>query len=306
MCLSFFISRAKLNSIVLLVLASSKCCLAQTADTIVLATYQYSSNTRLDNLSALSSYLSEQLRHPFRIKSYPTVERLINAFGHDSVDCAMINTSGFLLLEHNFPSRADCIVNLEMENKFSTNYGACVIVSSRSPVKSMNDLKNTRKGTFSLVTPSSTSGNLYPRILLSDGGIRDLEKTYDVYYAGTHRQVVLDVAEGRAFAGGCSCEEVDKHNLSSRQKLVILSSFTNIPVGPIIVNHQLDRQIVSSLKESLLNVHKSAPEAFRKFCDGWVEFRSARNFQAIDDAYCSQLAKKFDENKKLWSLLQTK
>jgi phosphate/phosphite/phosphonate ABC transporter binding protein len=297
---------AKLTAILLLVLASVNYCQAQTPDTIVLATYQYSSNTRLHNLAALSDYLSEHMHRSFRIKSYPTIERLVNAFGHDSVDCAMINTSGYLLLEHNFPKRADCIVNLELENKSSTNYGACIVVSSASRIKSMTDLKATTKGNFSLVMASSTSGNLYPRLLLSDGGISDPDKTFDVYYAGTHRQVAVDVSEGRASAGGCSCEEVEKHNLSSAKKLVILSSFTNIPVGPIIVNHRLDLKIVSSLKESLLNVHEAAPEAFHKFCEGWTEFKSAKNFQRVDDSHYRELLEKFDKNEKLWTLLQAK
>jgi phosphate/phosphite/phosphonate ABC transporter binding protein len=272
----------------------------------VLATYQYSSNTRLDNLAALSDYLSEQMRRPFKIKSYPTIERLINAFSLDSVHCAMINTSGYLLLEHNFPDRADCIVNLALENKSSTNYGACIIVSPTSRIKSMNDLRAAPKGSFSMVMASSTSGNLYPRLLLSDAGISDPDKTFDVYYAGTHRQVVADVSEGKAFAGGCSCEEVEKHNLSAARKLVTLSSFTNIPVGPIVVSRRLDTKTVDGLKKSLLNVHEAVPGAFRKFCEGWTEFKSAKKFQVVDDSHYAELMEKFDKNERLWALLQAK
>lgn len=44
---------------------------AQTPDSLTLATYTYSTNTRLNNLAPLAAYLSKELRRSVCLISYP-------------------------------------------------------------------------------------------------------------------------------------------------------------------------------------------------------------------------------------------
>jgi phosphonate transport system substrate-binding protein len=128
---------------------------------LVFATYAYSANNRLQNLEPLCRYLSVKTGICIKAVSYPTVPTLISALINDSVDFAMMNTSGYLVLQRNHPGKVLPLVNLDMGNDSFTNYGGCLIASKQSGISSIADLqKKPDKTALALVNVSSTSGNL--------------------------------------------------------------------------------------------------------------------------------------------------
>ena len=272
---------------------------------LVFATYTYSTNTRIQNLEPLAAWLEERTGADIKVVSYPTVKSLIRAIQHDSVDIAMMNTSGYLVLQKDRPGVAIPFLNLYMGNTAETNYGGCIIAARHAQVESIHEV-NGKNLSMALVAPSSTSGNLVPRLLLNRVGIADAESAMKIYYAGTHKQVVQDVLAGKAELGGCGCAEVEEARKMNdfKEKAIVIADFNNIPLGPVIYRSGTDVQLISKFKNELVRIHQLSPVIFFKFCEGWTEFKQATRFKEVTDAEYDPFRKMFGNNQLLWTLIE--
>jgi phosphonate transport system substrate-binding protein len=295
------------RTIIILFLITAPVFLRAQKNEYVFATYTYSTNNRLQNIQPLVEYLSRESGLKFRAASYPTVQSLINAIKNDSVDFAMINTSGYLVLQRNYPGLATPLVNLDMGNESSTNYGGCLIANKQSGILSIQDiLKTETKLPFALVSSSSTSGNLMPRLILNSHNISDPETKFNVYYAGTHKKVVEEVVSGKAAIGGCGCSEIDsaRKNMDFDSKAIVVSQFNNIPLGPVMYNTKLNETTTKTIFRLLVVLHENDKTVFQKFCDGWTEFRQAKKFRFVRDKDYDEFRNMFGSNKALWKLIE--
>lgn len=280
-------------------------CIAQKKE-LVFATYTYADNTRLQHLQPVAEYLSQKTGIRVRAVSYPTVQALIAGIKNDSVDIAMMNTSGYMVLQRNHPGKAVPFVNLYMGNDSSTNYAGCIIALRQKGIHSLEELTGTsKKYALALVTASSTSGNLVPRLLLNAANIPDAEAGFTLSYSGTHKKVVEDVLNGRADIGGCGCAEVDSARSNQRfdEKAMVIASFNDIPLGPVIYNNNLDKKILKKLNGLFQNIHLEQPAVFRNFCNGWTEFRQAKSFKPVKDNDYNKFRQMFGNNEGLWRLI---
>jgi phosphate/phosphite/phosphonate ABC transporter binding protein len=292
--------------VILLILASQIQSMAQ-KKAYVFATYTYSTNTRLKNLEPLAGYLSEKTGHQITAKSYPTVQALIAAIEKDSVDFAMMNTSGYLVLQRKNPGRAIPIRTLDMGNTESTNYGGCLIAKKDAGFRSLQDLvKVKNKLSLALVNRSSTSGNLVPRLLLNSAGIANADSTFSVSYSGTHKAVIDDVLSGKAMIGGCGCSEVDsaRKNLNFDERAFVIALFDDIPLGPVVYNKNVPRPVVAKVNHHLSGVHEERFDVFAAFRDGWTEFRKAVKFKKAKDRDYDRFRKMFGKNEALWEMIE--
>lgn len=295
------------KSLILLVVAlCSKGGWAQTKP-VMLATYTYATNNRLKNLEPLAEYLTTTTGLTVKAKSYPTVSALVDAIRHDSVDIAMMNTSGYLALQRNQPGTVMPLVNLDMGSGPVTAYGGCLITRRETGITTLKQLvKRDKRYVLSLVNASSTSGNLVPRLLLNAQGITDPEAVMDVRYAGTHRKVVEAVLGGSADLGGCGCAEVDsaRKYLAFNEHALVVESFDDIPLGPIVVKKKMPQEVQRVLRARLLSLHQEDAAVFVNFCAGWTEFRGAKRFKEVADNEYNPFRKMFGSNVALWKLIE--
>ena len=269
---------------------------------LVLATYAYSTNTRLDNLKPLAEYLQKKTGRQVNAVSYPSVQELIAAIVDGKVDLAMINTLGYLSFCRKYGNPALPLVTLNNGKGGATNYGGCIIAQASATMERTKD----SVVTLALVNTSSTSGNLVPRLLFNAIGMPEVERFFKVYYAGTHKQVVDDVLSGKAVAGGCGCNEYEKALKADRhfhKKVKLLAKFNNIPLGPIVFNRTMPVVLQRQIREALLNIHLEAPSVFATFRDGWTEFLDCNSFRLAADSDYDQFREMFGNNESLWKLL---
>lgn len=273
---------------------------------LVLATYTYSSNNRLANLQPLAQWLSAKTGITFIARSYPTVKALQQALLSDSVDLAMMNTSGYMVLQRNHPGIAIPLVNLSLGNASATQYGGCIIAAKQNGWQDISSLTKQSDLSVALVSPSSTSGNLVPRLLFNEAGIPELEKKGSVYYSGTHKQVVEDVLSGKAMIGGCGCAEIDsaRRKLTFDEKAIVLASFNDIPLGPVVCRRSMPETVRKEVEYLFRMLHREAPTVFTDFLPGWTEFRQATHFQAVNDAHYDGFRKMFGNNELLWKMIE--
>ncbi len=302
---NIFTRMRKLLAFVVLVCLVSAQVFAQ-SKTYVFATYTYSTNNRLQNLEPLVAHLSDKVGITIKAVSYPTVQSLIEALEKDSVDFAMMNTSGYLVLNRNHPGIVNPLVNFDLGESASTNYGGCLIANKKTGIRSISELKQrNRKPSLSLVGRSSTSGNLVPRLLLNAKEIENPEAILLVNYSGTHKKVVEDVLSGRADVGGCGCAEIDsaRKYMSFDEKAVVIDSFNDIPLGPIVYNKNIDPGIIQLMAEQLTHLHNENFALLTRFSEGWTEFRGAKRFKKVSDKEYDDFRNMFGNNEGLWKLI---
>lgn len=84
----------------------------------------------------------------------------------------------------------------------TTKYWSAIITRADSDIKSLSDLKGK---TFAFGDPSSTSGSLYPRLMLVEAGYdwrSDFKPIKQVIYTGGHDATAEAVVSGKVDAGG--------------------------------------------------------------------------------------------------------
>jgi len=163
------------------------------AQNIVLATYQYGENNRLENIKPLAQYLSDSLGLNVEVKSYPTVHAFIAGIQKNEVDIALINTFGYLLLEtaRQKYKMKPCAV-LKVKEGTENNYKTAILARTDFPVDTITNLKSVSSNfKLGLVNICSTSGNLIPRLKMASIGIETPENMFKtVEYCNNHKNTV--------------------------------------------------------------------------------------------------------------------
>jgi phosphonate transport system substrate-binding protein len=112
-------------------------------------------------------------------------------------------------------------------------------------------LQDVRGQDFTLVDPASTSGNLFPRVMLLEEGI-DPNKDIKARYAGNHQNSILAVARGQVPCGASNNLSVNsavKNGVITADELVVLKESAPIPNGPYVVGPDLDPRATAKLIE---------------------------------------------------------
>lgn len=279
---------------------------SQQKDVLVLGTYTYATNNRLSSLDALAGYLQRETGLVIKTRSFPDVPSLLKAIDDDSIQLAVMNTSGYLVFQRRHPGKAVPLLNLWLGPDTATLYGGCLIAARSTGIGNLQQLAGAKNKKLALVAKSSTSGNLVPRLLLNTVGINDASSFFDTYYAGTHRQAVLDVLEGRAALAGCGCAEVDtaRARFSFDSGAVVIASFNDIPLGPLAYRSGLPVLQVKKIEQALLRMHTLDTTGFAAFCNGWTEFKKALRFQEVNDKAYDSFREMFGNNPLLWQLIE--
>jgi phosphonate transport system substrate-binding protein len=129
-------------------------------------------------------------------------------------------------------------------------YYSLLIAGRDSPVKSVAEI---RGQDFTLVDPASTSGNLFPRVMLLEEGI-DPNTDIKARYAGNHQNSILAVAKGQVPCGASNNLSLDTAVLNGvigKEEIVVLEESATIPNGPFAVPPQLDPRAVEILKSAM-------------------------------------------------------
>jgi phosphonate transport system substrate-binding protein len=174
-------------------------------------------------------------------------------------------------------------VLLITERDGATTYRGHLLARQGGPVRHVEDLKGKR---FAFVDSYSTSGTLYPKLLMRAHGIdpdRDLARTV---YAGGHDKVVLAVYHGQADAGAIyggetsdARERVLRVLPDVMEKTLVIARTDPIPNDTVSVRRGLPQAITTKVKEALLEIVKS-DEGRRKV----FELYGINGLRPTDDA----------------------
>lgn len=143
------------------------------------------------------TYLQKALGQPIELFVATDYTGVVEAMASDKLEMAYFGGLTYAQAE----KRADISpIVTEIDRETGTpKYYSAIIVAADSPIKTVADIQGKK---FAFGDINSTSGSLYPRIMLDKAGIGNFTDPQKFVYTGGHDATTLAVANGTVDAGG--------------------------------------------------------------------------------------------------------
>jgi phosphonate transport system substrate-binding protein len=203
---------------------------------------------------ALSRSLGMPVK-PFVAGDYPGV---VEAMRSGKLDVAFYSPAALVMAEKVAGAR----VILKSVYKGRSAYYSAIVTRADSPIKTLADLKGK---SFAFVDPGSTSGGIYPKVMLLNAGVNPEKDFSHRIFAGGHDAAVLAVYNRKVDAAATFSNDNRgddapwKHILKADAKAIRPLAFSKaIPNGAIAVSRQLDAKLVAKVKQTFLELGQTA------------------------------------------------
>lgn len=213
-------------------------------------------NQAPENLKAqyepFQKYLEAYLGMPVKLFVATDYAGVVEAMASDRLDLAYFGGLTYVQAEQ----RADIYpIVTEIDRLTHTSkYHSVIIVPTNSPVQRLEDL---RGKTFAFGDISSTSGSLYPRIMLDRAGIAVPDDLKDVVYTGGHDATALAVANERVDAGGLEerilVRMIEQGTIDS-ESIRIIARSDPIEGYPWVARSKLDPSLVGNIVNAFMEI----------------------------------------------------
>ncbi|MDD5284837.1 MAG: phosphate/phosphite/phosphonate ABC transporter substrate-binding protein [Desulfuromonadaceae bacterium] len=140
-------------------------------------------------------------------------------------------------------------------------YRSAIIVSKNSPLKSLHEIKG-KNMVFG--SPHSTSGNLIPRYMLWNNGIR-LQELASITNLKHHDAVAKAILKGQYDAGAVKDVIANKY-MSHGLRVLAYSDF--LPSVPFVVRKEAPPEFIKAVKQALLKLDRNNSE-HKKIMANW-------------------------------------
>lgn len=206
----------------------------------------------LRQFDPMIKYLEKKLGT--KVKAYTATDYsgIIEAMRSDKVDVALFGPLSYVLASE--VAGAESIAVAFKKEGEEPTYRSLIVTQANSDIKSVKDLKGK---TFSFVDPASTSGYLYARKMLIDGGIDPDKDLAGSRFAGGHDASLLAVQNGSVNAGAVwdgQYEKMVKAGAVSEDKVRIVTRSEPIPKDPVAVRKNLPPEVKQRIKDAFLTM----------------------------------------------------
>ena len=144
---------------------------------------------------------------------------------------------------------------------FVTSYHAAINVRIDAPFKSLADLKGRR---FAFVDPASTSGYLFPYMMLLEAGVNP-ERDLRTIFAGSHDAAVVAVYKKDVDASAThdnAIPDIRRELPDVEQAVRILVRSSPIPNDGVAVRRGLPEDLAAKIQDAFVDLGKN-PEGVR-------------------------------------------
>lgn len=223
---------------------------------------------------------------PFVATDYAGV---IQAMGAGKVDLAFLPPGGSILAERTAHGK----ILLKSQTGGRSAYYSVIIAMKDSHLETLKDLKGR---SFAFVDPVSTSGGIFPKLMLLNSGLHPARDFKRVIYAGDHDAVVLSVLHGKVDAGatysndrsGMDSAWARKLSSADRARIRVVAVSKPIPNDTLTTRKDLDPSIVGAIRKTFLDLSatsegKARLKALYKV-DGFLP-ASSEDYDAVREAF---------------------
>jgi phosphonate transport system substrate-binding protein len=202
---------------------------------------------------AFGAALGKLVGVPIRVTVASDYAAVIEALRNRTADLAFVHPAGYVLANR----EAKAMIVAKDQWHGSTSYTSRIYVRKESGITTLEGL---RGKTIAFVDPSSTSGYVYPMVMLIQKGLvqnRD-PKTFfkEFVFAGSHDAGLLALLNGHvdALASFDQAREQYLKDPAQREKLIWVAETAPIPEGGICARDGLDPALVAKVRTALLSM----------------------------------------------------
>ncbi|HZS32192.1 MAG TPA: phosphate/phosphite/phosphonate ABC transporter substrate-binding protein [Methylomirabilota bacterium] len=207
--------------------------------------------------------LGKLIGRPVRVTVASDYAAVVEALRNRTADLAFVHPAGYVLA--NREAKATIVAKDRWHGH--TSYTARIYVRKESGITSLEGL---RGKTIAFVDPSSTSGYVYPMVMLMEKGLvqnRDPRTFFKEFvFSGSHDAGLLALLNGHvdAFASFDQAREQYLKDPAQREKLTWVAESAPIPEGGICAREGLDPALVAQVRAALLSMRGPAYEPLLK------------------------------------------
>ncbi len=190
---------------------------------------------------------------PVRVTVASDYAAVVEALRNQTADLAFVHPAGYVLA--NREAKARIVAKNQWHGK--TTFTSRIYVRKDSGIKTLDDL---RGKTMAFVDPASSSGYIYPMVLLIQKGLvknRD-PKTFfrEVTFAGSHDASMRALLNGHvdAIASFDMAREQYLKDPAERERLAFVAETPPIPEAGIAAREKLDPATFAKVREALLKI----------------------------------------------------
>lgn len=210
-----------------------------------------------DNGKRVAAYLSEKSKLNFDVKVPTSYIAVVEAFGSNKADIAVMNTFGYILAHEKYGAEAHL-----MGTHFGQKSYQGQIITRKGHLKKVEDINGKK---FAYVDPASASGFLQPTELFRKKNIKPKE----FVFGGKHDTVIAMVYQKQVDAGATFHSPESQGKPQDARKLVltqfpdvfdkiqILALTDPIPNDPIVFRKDLPQAMKSKIQALLVEYLKT-------------------------------------------------
>jgi phosphonate transport system substrate-binding protein len=180
---------------------------------------------------------------------------VVEALRSRLVEMAFVHSVGYV-----YASReAGCRILAKATRRGAATYAARIFVRRESGIRSLPELRGKR---IAFVDPTSTSGYIYPMVLLIKAGLvqnRD-PKTFfrEAVFAGAHDAALLALLNGTVDAAAVFDDAPQRllPDKSRAAELVMVAESARIPNDGVCVRQGLEPELVERLTQALIGLNR--------------------------------------------------
>jgi phosphonate transport system substrate-binding protein len=216
-------------------------------------------------------YLERTTKFHFKLRPVPRTGSVVDELGKGTVQFAAIGTLSYLTAHKQFGVEA-LVAARNAEG--GATYRALFVTRPDSGIRSLNDL---RGRSLALGAPTSTQGNLIPRVMLQQGGV-SLSDLGAFQNHSSHFETANAVLSGRFDAG--ALQDTLGRELARQGLVRIVAESAPFPSSTISVAPGVPGAVVEAVRAALLTFDPTARDKPKLY--HWDQSEMPLGFTQVD------------------------
>ena len=204
----------------------------------------------IEDTAPLHKMLGDEIGRPVEGFIATNYIGVVEALGTGTIDFALIPPFAYILANKKNGTEA-LLTSIGKHDE--PGYYSVLIVRTDSGIEKVEDLKGKK---VAFVDPSSTSGYIFPAVILKDHGI-DIEKDITYQFAGGHDKALQLLVNGDVDAIGTYEDAITKFAKEFpevTEKVKVLQKSDLIPGITLVVSSKVDDATKQKIKDAFLKV----------------------------------------------------
>ena len=204
----------------------------------------------IEDTAPLHKMLGDEIGRPVEGFIATNYIGVVEALGTGTIDFALIPPFAYILANKKNGTEA-LLTSIGKHDE--PGYYSVLIVRTDSGIENVEDIKGKK---VAFVDPSSTSGYIFPAVILKDHGI-DIEKDITYQFAGGHDKALQLLVNGDVDAIGTYEDAITKFAKEFpevTEKVKVLQKSDLIPGITLVVSSKVDDATNQKIKDAFLKV----------------------------------------------------